>query len=104
MPFPAWAFLSFLPTVFLLTRDSREARSCAEAWNRYSPHGLGRHPKPCSSDDPPSTCGHVRRLISAGKGCRTSVQGLIRAALAIPVDFGARFSPQLSPLHGPLAS
>src|SRR4051794_39457591 len=40
-----------------------------ETLSRYSPHGLGRHPKPCSSDDPRSTRGRAPRLISAGKSC-----------------------------------
>src|SRR4051794_33343512 len=31
--------------------------------DRHYPDSLGCHPKSCPSDDPPSTCGHVRRPI-----------------------------------------
>jgi hypothetical protein len=65
--------------------------------NRYSPDGLGRYPKRCSSAGPRSRGGHVRRRIPGARGRWTPTRRRIRAALVPLVDLGAWFSPRLRP-------
>jgi hypothetical protein len=75
-----------------LTRDEQYM-----ALDRYLPDRLGRHPKPCSSADPQSTRGHVRRVNSGERSCRTPARRPMPTALAVLVDLGAWLSSRLRP-------